>query len=253
MENMQVIEYWRKKYLIEAVVVLVISMLIIGLFFLYVSHDFMVLLCFLTAVCDYLMIKELRADLQTRGENLFLGRKTVDFEGLEFDFGRGIDEKQLLELEMIPAYQVRECGNVMKGNRFIMEEDWLYSVLSAKFLSFNQTSFQGVILRIEVPHSDTHGRGEIVQNESEIVISGELSSALKKSGYEKVWTELMDMFHADRIRVETAHGKMYFLIATKGHLFYQLSLLKPCQPQKFVERVQHCRQAAEQTASFLND
>lgn len=253
MRNTQVIEYWRKKYLTEAMVVMALAGLAIIVFVSYISYGgFKLLFSFLAVFFAYLMLKELRDDLQTRGENLILGQKDTDFDMLEFDFGRGIDEKKLLELASLPAYQVRECGNVIKSERFILEEDWLYSVISAKFLSFNQTAFMGVILQIDVPDISKNMTGTVEQIGTKIIISGELADELKKVERDFVFEEMLKLFDAKKIKVETVRGQVYFLIKTRKHLFYQFSLLKPCQLHKFVDSVKIWREMAEKLVLLLN-
>lgn len=250
---MQVIEYWRKKYLTEAMVVIALALLAIGVFVIYIGDgNFKLLFSFLAVFFAYLMLKELRDDLQTRGENVILGQNAADFEKLEFDFGRGIDEKKLAELTSLPAYQVRECGNVIKGKGFIWEEDWLYSVISAKFLSFNQTAFLGIILRIDVPDIDKNLTGVIEQSDDKIVILGDLSDKLKKEGYALVLGEMLKVFGVHKIKVEVNCGQMYFFIKTRKRLFYQLSLLKPCEPQKFAARVKLWQETGLKIEQFLN-
>lgn len=254
MKNVQVIEYWRKKYLTEAFVVIVLAAFAIGVFVFYISYGgFKLLFSFLAVFFAYLMLKELRDDLQTRGENLILGQNEPDFSALEFDFGRGIDEKKLLELTSIPSYQVRECGNVIKGKGYLLEEDWLYSVISAKFLSFNQTAFFGVILRIDVPSLDKKLAGVIERVGGKVVILGDLTEELKKQGSSLVFEKMLKLFETNKIKVETSHGQMYFLIKTRKHLFYQFSLLKPCYSQKFIEGVKVWKKMAEKLVLLLND
>jgi hypothetical protein len=152
----------------------------------------------------------------------------------------------------IPAYQVRECGNVIEGNGFILEEDWFYSVMSAKLLSFNQTAFQGVILQIDVPDISKNMTGTVEQIGTKIIISGELADELKKVERDFVFEEMLKLFDAKKIKVETVRGQVYFLIKTRKHLFYQFSLLKPCSSQKFVERVTNWKQVVEKLVLLLN-
>lgn len=253
MKNMQVIEYWRKKYLTEAMIVMFLAGLAMGLFVIYIGcGEFKLLFFSLAVFCAYLMIKELRADLQTRAENLIFLEKNADFEKLNFDFGRGIDEKKLLELTSIGAYQVRECGNVIKKKGFIIEEDWLYSVISAKFLSFNQTAFHGIILRIDVPALDKKMTSVIEQINGQISIKGELLNKFNKEEFKKIFEALLMRLTANKIVVETVRREMYFLIKTDKPLFYQFSLLKPCVLSPFIERLKFFDKAAEKLEALLN-
>ena len=253
MINMRVIEYWRKKYLTEAMVVVGLAGLATGVFIIYIGcGEFKLLFSCLAVFCAYLMIKELRADLQTRAENLILLEKNELFQKLEFDFGRGIDEKKLSELISVPSYQVRECFNVMKKKGYIIEEDWFYSVISAKFLSFNQTAFHGIILRIDVPALDKKMTSVIEQKDGKTAITGELLEKLKKEELKKVFEGLFKRLGTNKIMVETMSGEMYFLIKTNKHLFYQFSLLKPCALQNFLDDVKFWQDTAEKLEALLN-
>lgn len=80
----------------------------------------------------YLMLRELRDSLQTRGETLIFAKGKALFDGVDFDYGQGIDKDEALF--GMWAFDARECRGVMSGRGFSLEEDWLYKAVSARFL-----------------------------------------------------------------------------------------------------------------------
>ena len=124
-EQTYMLNYWRKKYLRQAILVVILATAVVWLSFVFFDYiGFKILLAAVGVVVTYLMFKAIREDLQARGEGIILAKSDALFHGIRFDFGRGIDENTLLRQDVIPAYKLRECYNVLKGNNFILEEDW---------------------------------------------------------------------------------------------------------------------------------
>ena len=59
----------------------------------------------------YLMLRELRDSLQTRGETLIFAKGKALFDGVDFDYGQGIDKDEALF--GMWAFDARECRGVM--------------------------------------------------------------------------------------------------------------------------------------------
>lgn len=236
--QMKIIEYWRKKYLVEAVVVLAIALVMVALALFYMQSFWLKMLVIgLAIVISYVMIKELKADLQTRGEALILAKEKELFNGVEFDYGQGLKESELLKLNVFENYMMRECQNVMKGAHYYLEEDWLYSIISAKFMAFNQTVFKGIVAVIDRPKVENL-KGEISLAQGQIEVKGAVGQMFDKNDLETKLKPLFSLFKAGQMQIVGSQGKVYFLIRTEKPIFYQFSLLKYNTLSAFVARIQ---------------
>lgn len=237
--EMRMVEHWRKKYLLQAfIVVMVITPVIIGGFywFDYVGFELILLMGMLLIL--YLMIKSLREDLQTRGEAAILSKADVLFDGISFDYAKGIKEEELLNQDIVSSYSKRECGNVMKGKDFLVEENWLYTTLSSKFLTIYNTSFRGIILAITASKKTSLLKGKIIQVKGRLIASEEGTELLKKYGLERDIRALLDLFKTDKIEWFSYGEKIYFFIKTDEKLFYQFSLFKVNSISNFTKRIE---------------
>ena len=234
-----ILEQWRKKYLLQAFIVALISVLVIlaGISRLDFG-GFKLILILAVLVVFYLMIKSLQEDLQTRGEGLVLAKGNILFNHLSFDYGKGIADNALHNQEMVAPYKSRECKNVMSGQRFLIEEDWLYTAVSKKFLTVYNTSFRGVILEISAGNLPSSFSGEISKAKGRLLPVGGGSVLLKKYGLEKDMAALLDLFAANKVKLFVYQGKIYFWIRSEAKIFYQFSLFKVNSIGNFVKRTE---------------
>ena len=246
----KVLEYFRRKYLRQAFVVFCIcgSVIFLGCWFV---EDFWLraLLIFGPFTVLYLMMRALREDLQSRGESLILMKKEEIFPKLDFDFGRGMDERVFDKQNVVSEYRIRECFNVMKGGNFILEEDWFYTPVSSRFLSISSTVFEGVVLAVfasSVPELE----GEIKIVKGKTVFSGALAPFLKALGTDLEIAELIRFFGVNKFSVVGNDGRIYFWIKTKTRIFYQFSLIRANSLGMFVKRIEKLKQMIENIFRF---
>ena len=252
-QDTKILEYWRKKYFKQAFIVLVLMFGVawLGVCFCdYLWGEMFFILA--SVIVAYLMIKELREDLQTRGEALVLVHKKTLFDNLSFDYGRGIDENLLLNQEIAGAYRVRECYNVMTNEMFEIEEDCFYTNISSKFFSFKQTAFEGVILAVKTSQVSENLKGSVMISEGKIVSLGAMSAVLKNKGADIAVAELLKLLKASKADVIAVNGKLYFWVRTRVRIFHQFSLFRINFLSVFVKRIEQINQLAQKIAHAVN-
>lgn len=251
--DVRVLEYWRKRYLAQALIVGVVAVsAVLAAFWcadFWISRLF---ICLLAGVIFYVMVKALKNSLQARGEGLILAKGEAVFGEVMFDVGRGLCENALLAQEVVPSYQVRECDNVMRGKGYWLEEDWFYSVLSSRYVPINQTMFQGVVLAFADVKSEDGLKGDIVLKNGKAVVTGGLSRRLKETGAVETATYFMQMFKADGAALCVAEKTLYIWIKSEEKLFYQFNLLQPNTLTKFQNRIYRLKELSEQMLRELN-
>ena len=251
-QELTALEYWRKKYYFQAGIVISIAVVIVCLTLVYADFFGLKLLITLGAISvTYLMLKELRDDLQTRGEALILPHANTLFNNLFFDYGKGIKEKTLLDQDVIGTYQVLEYHNTLENNLFHYEEDLFYSIISSKFLSLQQTAFEGIILSMDMPAATDKKKTSININKKQLNISGFLSDTIKTKEFTPLLNELRDLFHPQKIDIITENGKIYFWIKTSAPLYHQFSLTSPNSANMFIKRIERLQNLAEKMAQIF--
>ena len=240
------LEYWRKKYFSQAIIVLTIALAIICLTLIYADFIGLKILITLSAgsIC-YLMIRELREDLQTRGEALILPRAAKVMKNISFDYGKGINENTLLNQDIAGPYKILEYHNIFQNELFHYEEDLFYSVISSKFIPLKQTAFEGIIFSFDMPSATAKQKTVINFIQNQPNISGFLSETLKKPEFMALLNELNTLFNPQKIDIVTENGKNYFWIKTKSPLFYQFSLTSPNSVSNFINRLEKLQNIAE--------
>lgn len=252
-QETRVLNYWRKKYLLQVLFVMCVAVLVVWAAFVYfVFFGFILLTVAVAVLVAYLMLKAIKEDLQVRGEGIILARADTLFNGLKFDFGRGVSESVLDAQNVVKSYKFRECHNVMKGNDFILEEDWLYSLISAKFFSFSQTAFQGVVLALNIPNAPEGLKGKIDISKNKPVISGELNGYLQKHQAQAHILALLKLFKASSLKVVVMKGKIYFWIGSETKIFYQFKLFSTNTINAFVKRVNDVQKEIVGLCEMLN-
>lgn len=217
--RVRVLEYWRKKYLWQAVSVVLIAAGMISAVVMFVEAVLLKLLAvMIILLVAYLMMKELQGELQTRGENLILSAAPMSAAGVAFDYGKGIAKGN--RLFDCWKYDVRECRSVMCGKDFILEEDWLYTTAAARSFTLKLTVFEGIVLAVNA------------QNEAQaksLVQSAELRHVAEK---------MRQLFSAKDIRIVADGTQIGLFFKTEKRLFYQFSLLKTNSAGAFLQRLQ---------------
>ncbi len=249
----KVLEYWRKRYLTQAAVVLCLALSAAGTALYTIDFKLLaVLLCLLAAIVAYVMLKELRDGLQARGEGLVFAKGEELFPELVFDVGRGLCESSLLAQEVVQGYQVRECRNVMRGKGFWLEEDWFYAVVSAKYIPVNQTMFEGVVLAFAATKAADGLSAEVSLAGGRAVITGSLAPYLRESGAAEIVTAFLALFKESKARLNTADKTLYIWIKTEHKLFYRFSLSVPNTLAAFQKRIKALEEAAKRMVKVLN-
>ncbi len=222
----KVLEYWRRKYLVQAVIVAVTAVAGLILVCLYVPAVLLRLLfCLCIIAVAYLMIKELRESLQTCGENLIFDNGGNLFANVRFDYGQGLDKND--KLWNTWDFQVRECRGIMSGKGFLLEEDWLYTTAAARFFVLKLTVFEGIVLSVSCPT----GKAATLCDRQEVCAAGE---------------KMCRLLGTKKMRTVSVDDKIVFCFETKKRLFYQFGLLRPNTIGAFVRRVEMLRAAAEE-------
>lgn len=253
LKEAKILEYWRNRYLAQAAVVTVSAAAFMTAAYIYADYRLLVVLLWMLALMTaYIMFKALQEGLQARGEGLILAKGEELFGTVMFDVGRGLCENALLAQDICPKYQVRECRNVMRGKGYWLEEDWFYSVLSAKYIPLNQTAFEGVILAFADTLSADGLKGEVVLKNGKTVVTGGLAERLKSSGAGDVTAAFMRLFGAEAAKLAAADKTLYVWIATEKKLFYQFSLFKPNTLALFQKRIERLKELSEQMLAGLN-
>lgn len=249
----KILEYWRKRYLLQAFIVAILGIAGIVAVWKYVNLlSGRLFLSLLILVVFYVMYKSLRENLQARGEGLILANGEELFGEMMFDVGRGLCENALLAQEISPPYQVRECRNVMRGKGYWFEEDWFYSVLSSKYIPINQTAFEGVILAFADTQSAEGLKGRVYLKGGKAIIAGDLASRLKQTGASEKVVAFMRLFGATEAEMAVADKMLYVWIGTEKKLFYQFSLFKSNTLVLFQKRIETLRRQAEEMLEVLN-
>ncbi len=249
----KILEYWRNRYLAQAAVVMVLTVAAMAAAIVYAGDRLLqILLCLLAAMMAYIMFKALQEGLQARGEGLILAKGEELFGEVMFDVGRGLCENALLVQDISPKYQVRECRNVMRGRGYWLEEDWFYSVLSAKYIPLNQTAFEGVVLAFADTAGTDNQKGGITLINGTPHLTGGLAERLKQSGADNTTAAFMRLFNAEKAQLATADKTLYLWIATEKKLFYQFSLFKPNTLALFQKRIERLKELSEQMLTALN-
>ena len=247
------IEFWRKRYMRQAVWVIVLLGGLAMAAVCYFEFLFTKLLCMAIAILlIYLMVRELREDLQTRVETICTAPQVGLYGDLRFDVGRGIDEKVFENLQSVTDYQARECRNVMYQEGISLEEDIFYNVISAKFGRLQHIVFEGAILAIELKESLPYSRGEARQIGNKTICMGEISALLKEQCVLSSLGEIMKVLQAQCAMVEVYQDKIYFFMATKEKIFVQFSLFKYNRTDKFVRRILALKAQTENLYKTLN-
>jgi len=252
-QETRVLNYWRKKYLLQVLFVMCVAVLVVWAAFFYFDFaGFKLLACAVCFIITYLMFKAIKEDLQVRGEGIILAHADTLFNGLKFDFGRGIDENVLDAQNAVKSYKIRECHNVMKADDFILEEDWFYSLISAKFFSFSQTAFQGVVLALNVQTAPEGLKGKIEFSKNKPIISSELNGYLQKHQAQAHILTLLKLFQAPSAEAVVMNGKIYFWISSETKIFYQFKLFSTNTIHAFISRVQNLEKEISGLLKALN-
>lgn len=250
MSDMYGLEHWRKKYLLEAFLVIMLAVVVVlAGFYWFDFAGFQFVLFLFMVIFSYMALKSLCEDLQTRGEALILARSKELFNNLSFDYGKGIDENVLLNQEAVSSYRRRECFNVIKSKKFVIEEDFLYTTISSKFIEINQTAFRGIILEIDAIFPKSVSKGEIFIKKGKKQFIGGLASVIKEQKITEDVLLLMNFFNSDRLIVMQYNEKMYFWLKSDCSLFYQFSLFKYNSQAPFVKRIEQLQKLIEKIIS----
>lgn len=233
-----VLDYWRKRYLWQAFFVLIIEAFLIGAVWYYTKIlEVIGLVLGLEVLVFYLMLKELRESLQTRGEGLILPKGDMFFEDISFDYGKGIAESVLNSQDFVSSYKTRECRNVMRGKNYLVEEDWFYTLNSVKSFSVYQTAFEGVVWQIDCAFCKEDNKGQVVFKNGKTFVTGDLVGFVNSYGILKELEQLNNFFLSREILLVVKDKKLYIWFATQRKLFYQFRLLGKNTLSFFVKRV----------------
>ena len=247
------VEFWRQKYMRQAIVVVLLLGGIAISAICFFEAFFTRLLCGAIAVAlIYLMLKELYADLQTRGESVCMVQADDLFKDLRFDVGRGIEEKVLTNLQSVEEYQARECRNVVFQDGMQVEEDVFYNVVSAKFGQLNHVVFEGIIFEFELNKAISSVCGEAELINDKVNISGQKENLPQNPQIYAALQEVMKFFKSDKLKFESYEDKIYFLIPTREKIFWQFSLFRRNRVEQFNSRVLMLKAKAENLYAALN-
>lgn len=244
----RVLEYWRKRYLAQgaAVGAVCAGAGAVGIYFLGLTLGGLFIFLLATLILE-IMLKELRADLQVRGEGLIFAKKEALFRGLRFEEGDGIGENELLSVAGVPAYRVRERGSVMAGEGFVFEEEFLYTPVSSKFFELKQANFIGVLARFEAKGA-SEGDGKLkLKGGKGVVFSGAL-----KEDVAAACSAVLALFGANEALFCVKGGMFYLLIKNERKLFFPFKLFEANALKAFSLRIEAVREAAEKVLSALN-
>ncbi len=201
----RVLEYWRKRYLGQAVVVLIVAVGVFAVVLKYVADvRLWLLLLPLIGVVAFVMLKELREALQTKGESLIFAKAKSLFDNIRFDYAGGVDDKFPIWDQW--NYNLRECRSVVRGDGFCLEEDALYSVVSSKFFEIKGTVFKGILLALDCD--------ENAQN------------LLNDANFKQEAERLRQILKADKMTFSFAQNKICLCFASNRRLYHQFSLLR---------------------------
>lgn len=232
MAEIRVLEYWRKKYLRQAVIVGVLTGgCVCGGVLWATSFLGQVLAVCLGVVFFYVMFKAIRDDFQARFEGALLMRGKDD---LVFDIGRGSGEEVLAAQSVCPAYSVYECFNVIKGAGFSFEEVQLLE--DARFLGGHWPVFDGVIVRICAAAELNLVQGAVRLVNEKILLEGETASLLRDVKRDVL--SLLKHFGVTEALVCVYGGAVYFWLNGAKKLYLQTKLFSYNAPSKFAQRIE---------------
>lgn len=233
-QETRLIEYWRKKYLFQAAAVAVCAGAAIAAAAIYIQAKLPALLIILAVLTvAYLMLRELRDSLQTRGETLIFAKDKALFDGVDFDYGQGIDKDEALF--GMWAFDARECRGVMSGRGFSLEEDWLYKAVSARFFMLKLTVFEGILLVVD------NGEGSMP----------DAAALIRNAGVHGAAEKMRRLLGAETMRAAVSGGRAVFYFKTKNRLFHQFALERTNTTGIFVRRVEALKAQAEETAAAV--
>jgi len=262
------LEFWRQKYLRQGVLAFLCLAGVMAAVAFFCNNGSLELLCALFAgATGWLMLKELRESLQARGEGLILSEDKELFGGLGFDVGRGEDENLITQTALIPAYQVRECFNAITGKGFRLTEEFLYTVLSNKYIKLNKTAFRGIVLSFYVSEKEG-GRlvfssgGQSVFDEEQLLngaekryrgfvlrVSAGINTQLLADKRLEAIAALLRYFRAKDAALCLKRGRGMLFIATEMPLFYDFKLFKPNNFASFIRRTLELKTMCEELAA----
>ena len=202
--DVKVLEFWRKRYLGQACIVLLLAGALLWMVFYYVN-DWRLWLLLLPLICfvAYIMLKELREGLQTKGESLIFAKTKALFDNIRFDYGAGVDDKFPIWDKW--NYNQRECQVVVRGQGFCLEEDALYSVAASKFFEIKGTVFKGILLTLDCDEK--------------------AQSLLNDVHFKQEAERLRQILKADKMTLSFAQNKICLCFASNRRLYHQFSLL----------------------------
>lgn len=241
------IEKWRRRYVRQAMAVMAAVLVVVGgAWFFIASTELRLLLSLGGLIVAVLMLKELRAALQVRAENLILAKRADWGEDLVFDDGQGLNEAVLRKMMMAEGKLTRECRTVIKGLGFVLEEDWFYDTISKGGLAFHKTEFEGGILALPVAAEACQGR--FVRQKGKLVPEGNIVPKFLTPAFRAALQQAAAELLSKEVMLFVQEGSLYLWFKTEGRLFYQFNLWSANTPSLFIKRV---RQLAE-TARALD-
>lgn len=247
------VEFWRQKYMWQAILVVLLLGGVAVSAICFFEAFFTRLLCGVVVIAlIYLMLKELYADLQTRGESVCVAQAGDLFKDLRFDVGLGIEEKVLTKLQSLEEYQARECRNVVFQEGMSIEEDVFYNIVSAKFGRLQQIVFEGIILEFELNKSISAVCGEAELTDGQVKISMQKGNLPKNQQIGAALRDMLVFFKSDKLEIESFENKIYFLIPTREKIFWQFSLFRRNRVEQFNSRVLMLKAKAENLYAALN-
>lgn len=203
--DVKVLEYWRRRYLGQTAVVLIFAGVLIAMVLKYIADiRLWVLLLPLIALVSFVMIKELREALQTKGENLIFTKAKTLFDNIRFDYAAGIDDKFPIWENW--NYNLRDCRAVVLGDGFCLEEDCLYHVASSKFIEIKGTVFRGILLTLDCHES--------------------AKSLLNDARFKQEAERLRKILKAEKFSLNFMQNKLCLCFISNRRLYHQFSLLR---------------------------
>jgi hypothetical protein len=239
MKENKTLEHWRRHYLTEALFCGLLAGGGIALVLWLAEYIWLRLSLTLSILgLLYLMIKELHADLQTRGQALVLAHAGELFPTLRFDYAKGIAEDSLSALQSVPRYTRREIGNVLHTPHGQIEEEWLYTTMVIRHITFPQTAFKGLVLRLPKPSSLPAGKTAVLDlRHAHAPLSGELAASLNRLGVNKELATLLHLFDEQTLTLESSTDALYIFLKTEKPLFHPFSLTTSNTSARFTERI----------------
>ncbi|MBO5284467.1 MAG: hypothetical protein J6B00_01180 [Alphaproteobacteria bacterium] len=246
MLEVRVLEYWRKRYVKQAVIVAVLAGSSAGAGVFFAPYFLVkVLALSLGFVFFYVMFKAIKDDFQARFEGALLMDAVLKFPTLSFDIGRGNGEDALLSQSVCPAYSVYECFNVISGQNFSFEEVQLLEDI--RFLGFALPVFDGVILRLNTTKDLSPAQGTVKFFNKKLIFTGETAPLLQELKSEVA--SLLQHFAVKEAKVCVDNSKVYFWLDKAQKLYRQTKLFSYNPPSLFDKKIE----ALQTTAKALAD